>query len=166
MKKIFALILTFALALTAASVPAFAADTIGKGGSAVKDVKATYSAGDSAAIVYSVDITWGEMSFTYNDGAWDPDTHKYDARWSPKGNTVTVTNHSNTAVTAKLSYTAADNYTDIAGKFEKGELNLATAVGTDISNAPHDSDTLTVSGALSSETLADTVIGTVTVTLN
>lgn len=106
------------------------------------------------------------MSFTYNDGAWDPDTHKYDASWSPKGNTVTVTNHSNTAVTAKLSYTAADNYTDIAGKFEKGELNLATAVGTDISNAPHDSDTLTVSGALSSETLADTVIGTVTVTLN
>lgn len=166
MKKIFALILTFTLALTAASVPAFAADTIGKGGSAVKDVKATYSAGDSAAIVYSVDITWGEMSFTYNDGAWDPDTHKYDASWSPKGNTVTVTNHSNTAVTAKLSYTAADNYTDIAGKFEKGELNLATAVGTDISNAPHDSDTLTVSGALSSETLADTVIGTVTVTLN
>lgn len=166
MKKIFALILTFALALTAASVPAFAADTIGKGGSAVKDVKATYSAGDSAAIVYSVDITWGEMSFTYNDGAWDPDTHKYDASWSPKGNTVTVTNHSNTAVTAKLSYTAADNYTDIAGKFEKGELNLATAVGTDISNAPHGSDTLTVSGALSSETLADTVIGTVTVTLN
>ena len=166
MKKIFALILTFALALTAASVPAFAADTIGKGGSAVKDVKATYSAGDSAAIGYSVDITWGEMSFTYNDGAWDPDTHKYDASWSPKGNTVTVTNHSNTAVTAKLSYTAADNYTDIAGKFEKGELNLATAVGTDISNAPHDSDTLTVSGALSSETLADTVIGTVTVTLN
>ena len=166
MKKIFALILTFALALTAASVPAFAADTIGKGGSAVKDVKATYSAGDSAAIVYSVDITWGEMSFTYNDGAWDPDTHKYDASWSPKGNTVTVKNHSNTAVTAKLSYTAADNYTDIAGKFEKGELNLATAVGTDISNAPHDSDTLTVSGALSSETLADTVIGTVTVTLN
>lgn len=59
MKKIFALILTFALALTAASVPAFAADTIGKGGSAVKDVKATYSAGDSATIVYSVDITWG-----------------------------------------------------------------------------------------------------------
>lgn len=166
MKKIFALILTFALALTAASVPAFAADTIGKGGSAVKDVKATYSAGDSAAIVYSVDITWGEMSFTYNDGAWDPDTHKYDASWSSKGNTVTVTNHSNTAVTAKLSYTAADNYTDIAGKFEKGELNLATAVGTDISNAPHDSDTLTVSGALSSETLADTAIGTVTVTLN
>ncbi len=168
MKKIFALILTFALALTAASVPAFAADTdtIGKGGSAVKDVKATYSAGDSATIVYSVDITWGEMSFTYNDGAWDPDTHKYDASWSSKGNTVTVTNHSNTAVTAKLSYTAADNYTDIAGKFEKGELNLATAVGTDISNAPHGSDTLTVSGALSSETPADTVIGTVTVTLN
>lgn len=166
MKKIFALILTFALALTAASVPAFAADTIGKGGSAVKDVKATYSAGDSATIVYSVDITWGEMSFTYNDGAWDPDTHKYDASWSSKGNTVTVTNHSNTAVTAKLSYTAADNYTDIAGKFEKGELSLATAVGTDISNAPHGSDTLTVSGALSSETPADTIIGRVTVTLN
>ncbi len=165
MKKIFALILTFALALTAASVPAFA-ETIGKGGSADKDVKATYSAGDSATIVYSVDITWGEMSFTYNDGAWDPDTHKYDASWSPKGNTVTVTNHSNTAVTAKLSYTAAKNYTDISGKFEKGELSLATAVGTDISNAPHDSDTLTVSGALSSKTLADTVIGTVTVTLN
>lgn len=41
MKKIFALILTFALALTAASVPAFAADTdtIGKGGAPLRTLR-------------------------------------------------------------------------------------------------------------------------------
>ena len=165
MKKFLTLIFTLAFVISLATVPAFA-DTIDSAtGSDSRDVKATYNAGTSDTTIYSVTITWGAMDFTYNDGAWDPETHTYDASWTATGNTVTVTNHSNAAVTAKLTYTAAQNYIGITGTFGNDTLNLATAVGTAVNNAPTESTKLTLSGALDSSTAANTTIGTVTVTL-
>ncbi len=166
MKKIFAIVLTLAMVLSLAAVPALAevSKLDGTNKSASQDVKATYNAGDSTKTVYSVAITWGEMDFAYNDGAWNPDTHKFGASWAVTGNTVTVTNHSNVAVDAKLTYTAEKNYADITGTFSKDVLNLDSAVGTDVNNAPSDIVTLDLSGVLSSSTPAGTAIGTVTVT--
>lgn len=174
MKKLLTIILSLAL-LSMASVTAFAASPItSEDGSDSADVKGTYVAGGSATTVYSVDITWGSMEFTYTDvssGTWNPQTHQYDgaatAGWScaTDANKITVTNHSNAAVIAQLSYTPDAKYSGIAGSFTKETLALATAEDTEFSNAPSDSAELTLSGKLSSDTAASTKIGTVTVTL-
>ncbi len=174
MKKVLTIILTLAL-LSMTSVTAFAASPItANGGSDSADVKGTYVAGGTATTVYSVDITWGSMDFTYTDasqGTWNPQTHQYDdaasAKWScaADANKIEVTNHSNAAVNAQFSYASESGYSGINGTFSKNTLNLDTAVGTAFSSAPSGSVTLSLTGELSSETAANTKIGTVTVTL-
>ena len=178
MKKKLALVLTLAMVFSLAPLSAYANDTItGVGGTASCDVKATYVAGSSGgagATVYSVDIVWGDMAFTYTEeaGVWNPATHETTGAgggiWkatTTDGNKIKVTNHSNAAVTATFSYAAAAGYGDISGSFDKATLNLATAVDTEVSNAPSDTAALTLSGALASNTPANTTIGTITVTL-
>lgn len=177
-KKKTALVLTLAMVFSLAPLSAYATDTITEvGRSANHDVTATYVAGSSGGAggtVYSVDIAWGDMAFTYTAaaGVWDPATHTITGAdggtWSATntgGNQIKVTNHSNTAVTATFSYAAASGYDSISGSFDKTSLDLATAVGTEVSNAPKDSAALTLSGALDSATAASTKIGTITVTL-
>lgn len=177
-KKKTALVLTLAMVFSLAPLSAYANDTITEvGRSATHDVTATYvdgSSGGTGGTVYSVDIDWGDMEFTYTAaaGVWDPGTHTITGAdggtWSATntgGNQIKVTNHSNTAVTATFSYAAASGYEDISGSFDKTSLNLATAVGTEVSNAPNGSAELTLSGPLASSTPASTTIGTITVTL-
>lgn len=174
MKKIFAVILTIAL-LSFASINTFAASPIKSyGGSDSAEVKGTYKAGSPAATVYSVEISWGSMEFTYTDaskGTWNPVDHKYDgvkkAEWScAEGeNKIEVKNHSNADVKVQLSYTPNSGYGEITGTFSDSTLNLASAEGSQPSNAPSLSATLDLDGELSNETPAKTTIGTVTVTL-
>ena len=174
MKKLGVVLLTLAL-LCALPVTAFAATglntTTNNTDSAV--VKGTYVAGGTSAIVYSVDITWGSMEFTYTDaseGTWDPTNHSYtdsaEATWTcaDGANEITVTNHSNAPISATLSYQAAENYTTINGTFDKELLELETAAGTTRTNAPTKTAKLTLDGALPKDTSGAT-IGTVTVTL-
>lgn len=146
--------------------------------SASHDVTATYradSSGGAGGTVYSVDITWGDMAFTYTAeaGIWDPATHKTtDAEggvWTVDkdgGNTITVTNHSNTGVTAAFSYAADTGFEGITGTFDNASLNLETAVGTTVEAAPKATTSLSLNGALGSTTADNTKIGTITVTLN
>lgn len=174
MKKLSIIILSLAL-LFAASVTAFAGDTItSQGQSASAQVKGTYVQGGSSAIVYSVDITWGSMDFIYTDtagGIWNPQTHNYDggtqAGWnySEGANRITVTNHSNAAVTVSLQYIPDSNYSNITASFSQPTLSLATAENTAFSQAPSGSSELTLAGELSSSTTTKTNIGVVTVTL-
>lgn len=178
MKKKTALVLTLAMVFSLAPLSVYA-DTITKvGGIASHDVTATYradSSGGAGGKVYSVDITWGDMAFTYTAeaGIWDPATHKTnDAEggvWTVDkdgGNMITVTNHSNTGVTAAFSYAADTGFEGISGSFDKESLALKTAVGTEVANAPTGTAALTLDGALGSDTTANTTIGTITVTLN
>ena len=180
MKKFFAFVSALALALSLAAVPAFAAgDTIDTAtGSSSHAVKATYDDGSGSGsgggtIVYSVNIEWGAMEFTYtaaSKGQWNPDTHAYGedtkASWTSNGsNTVKITNHSNAAVKATLSYTAATGFEEIIGSFDNATINLATAEGTTLANAPTETARLTLTGELASTTTDNTTIGTVTVTL-
>ena len=176
MKQIFTLSLTFLRIFSLVTVTAFAADvTITEADkSATKAVKASYHSGAGGGTVYSVDITWGNMAFTYSDGSgstWDPMTHTSKAGgtggWSHNGNTVTVTNHSNTEVTATLAYASTEGFKGISGSFgNKSTMNLATAVGTAVSEAPKDTAALTLDGTLDSSVKAPTQIGTITVTIN
>ena len=181
MKKKTALVLTLAMVFSLAPLSAYA-DTIDRvGGTASCDVKATYradssgGAGGAGGTVYNVDITWGDMAFTYTAaaGIWDPTTHKTTGAeggaWTVDkegGNTITVTNHSNTDVTAVFSYAAAEGFTGISGIFDNASLALKSAVGTEVANAPKGTAALTLDGALGSDTTANTTIGTITVTLN
>ncbi len=184
MKKTLALLLTLAMVLSLAIVPAAAATTTNNittiGGTASHDVTATYKTSSSGSTgggtVYSVDIAWGDMAFTYTAGSagtWDPATHSVTGgtggAWkadSEGGNKITVTNHSNAEVTATLTYTAETAFNGISGTFGNATLNLATAVGTTPSTAPSDYTTLSLSGKLDSGTANGTKIGTITVTLS
>lgn len=175
MKKIFTLALAFLLIFSLVTVTAFAADTTisGTSDTATKTVTASYSSGSGSGTVYSVDITWGSMAFTYSEGSsgtWQPDSHSYSSGstggWSNSGNTVKVTNHSNTSVTAELTYTPETGFEGISGSFDHNTMSLATAVGTEVANAPTDTAILSLSGQLGSSVTASTPIGTITVTIN
>lgn len=147
-----------------------------------KDVIGSYEDGQPAETVYQIDISWGSMEFTYTgagEGTWNPDTHTFSggtaAGWScdTDANKVTVTNHSNTAISATLSYAAASSYSTVTGSFSETSgvandsiINLATAEGTTVANAPKAEAFLQLSGALNSSVTTKTVIGTATVTLN
>ena len=92
-------------------IAVFAADGVGEGGSDSADVTGTYAEGTSSIPVYSVDIAWEGLSFTYNggnEGTWNPDTHQYDGStepgWADDEGVITITNHSNVAVTALSTY--------------------------------------------------------------
>lgn len=178
MKKKTALVLTLAMVFSLAPLSVYADAITEVGGTASHDVKATYRAGSSGGTggtVYSVDITWGDMAFTYTAeaGIWDPATHKTTGAeggvWTvdkESGNTITVTNHSNTGVTAAFSYAAASGFEGISGTFDNASLNLASAVGTAVEAAPKATTSLSLNGALGSTTADNTKIGTITVTLN
>ena len=178
MKKKTALVLTLAMVFSLAPLSAYA-DTIDKvNGTATHEVKATYKAGSSGGeggTVYNVDITWGDMAFTYTAaaGTWDPAKHTYTGAeggvWTVDkdgGNTITVTNHSNTDVTAAFSYAAASGFEGISGTFDNASLALKTAVGTEVANAPSGTAALTLTGPLDSNTTPNATVGTITVTLN
>lgn len=181
MKKKTALVLTLAMVFSLAPLSAYA-DTIDRvGGTATHDVTATYVDGSSGGTggaggtVYNVDITWGDMAFTYTAeaGTWNPANHTYTGAeggvWTVDkdgGNTITVTNHSNTGVTAAFSYAADTDFTGITGTFDNASLNLESAVGTTVEAAPKATTSLSLAGALGSTTADNTKIGTITVTLN
>ena len=68
-------------------------------GSYSAEVKGTYQPGGSGAVVYSVDIAWTDMNFTYTgagEGTWNPETHQYEggteASWTDSNASVTVIN--------------------------------------------------------------------------
>lgn len=144
-------------------------------GNRTQDVKAKYSGGTAEPEVYSVDVTWGKMEFTYTDaskGTWNPENHSYDgavaAAWSCEdgANEVTVTNHSNAEVNFAFTAQAAAGFEAIALNFDTSRAMLASAVNTTYAAAPAHTITVTPSGALTEDTTAGTVIGTITVTLS
>ena len=152
MKKFLAITLTIALAFCMA-VPAFAAepDISANNGTASVTVNGTYNAGSIAQEVISVDVSWGSMSFTYNDtieGTWNDETHNFDgavaANWTcaTDANKITVTNHSNTDVEAQLTFAKAENtnivgsFTETVGSANDGVMLIDSAVGTLPTAAP------------------------------
>ena len=68
----------------------------------------------------TVTITWGELAYTYTDGAWNPATHAYDigGGWAPNrkdGDVITVQNEGANVVRVEFQYTRTD--TAISGSF-------------------------------------------------
>ena len=148
----------------------------------VKDVNVTYVPGVPSANIYSVDITWGSMEFTYtaaSEGTGNPSTHKFDNKvassWSceENANKITVTNHSNTAITAALSFSPVDSFSKLTSSFKDtsdnaltdSSLRIESAVGSNTNNAPSASAYLELSGDIDEPLTEKTKCGTVTVTI-
>lgn len=182
MKKIITTVATIAMVLSMGTMTAFAGTPIGSvGGTDSADVKGSYKEGTKADTVYSVDVQWGSMEFTYtgaNQGTWNPLDHTYtgktEAAWTNAegANKISVTNHSNAGVKATLKYNKDTSFEGITGSFTEangtandGVMDLQSAVGTETIAAPTASATLGLSGELASTASANTKIGNVTVTI-
>ena len=141
-------------------------------------VYGTYQPEDAVETVYSVDVSWGSMEFTYTDGAvsktWDPSTHEYkesvgEGSWSNQdgANKVTVTNRSNKALTATVEAATSDPYAGITAKVDNDSLSLADAsIGATTSEAgtaSTASTTISLSGKLTDKNANKATIGSVTV---
>ena len=145
-------------------------------GTQVREITVTgvYQAGTAADEKISVDIVWEAMDFTYtapSQGTWNPATHAYEGAtaggWSDNTPAITVTNHSNVAVNATLGFTAdvtgvVGTFTEASGTANDNILELATAVGTEVANAPTATANFGISGAAID---ADKALGTITVTI-
>ena len=140
-------------------------------GSYSAEVKGAYQAGGSGAVVYSVDIAWTNMNFTYTgagEGTWNPETHQYEggteASWTDSNASVTVINHSNAAVTVTASFEALPGYETTSMTFGNNGATVATAEGTEFAKAPSATITITPTGSLA-QTANGGKIGTITVSI-
>ena len=137
------------------------------------EISGTYTPGTADEII-SVDVAWEAMDFTYtgaSQGTWNPATHAYEGAtegsWSDNTPSITVTNHSNVAINATLDFTPAvdgvvGTFTEASGTENDKVLELATAVGTEVENAPTATANFGISGAAID---ADKNLGTITVTI-
>ena len=80
--------------------------------------------GEKETRTNTVTITWGELAYTYTDGAWNPATHEYDigGGWAPNrkdGDVITVQNEGANVVRVKFQYTQTN--TAISGSFANSE---------------------------------------------
>lgn len=168
MKKIIAATLALTLSMSMGNF-VYAID----GSSA--EIKATYQAGkENTATVYSVDVKWGSLEYTYSSGvkkSWDPTTLKYKetfgtSSWTCQegANQITVTNNSNAEITASLAYDETGS--DITGTFTNSKIGLKSAEGTNVGEGPSGTTALSLNGALSDTTAVKKEIGKVTVTIS
>ena len=175
MKKLIAtaLALTMTLSLSTTALAGGNVDGAGVGSQDI-DVTAKYNDSATDPIVYSVDLTWEDMTFTYNESGtrtWDPDTHTYtdptSAGWDKVTAKITATNHSNAQVMVSFTYTPQG---DTGVTASMSLRNFILAAGKE--DRPNDADThsavLTIDGNSKpndSVTAEGVTIGTITVTI-
>lgn len=175
MKKIIAAALALTLSLSMGNFAYAEEGSSSVPGSNSANIKATYQAGtETTGTVYSVDVAWGSLKYTYNSGItkeWDPNTLKYKetsgtASWTCEtgADQITVTNNSNADITATLTYTQTE--TSITGTFTNSKIGLKSAEGTDAGAGPSETATLSLSGALADTATGNTEIGKVNVTIS
>lgn len=169
-----------------------------------QEVTASYS--PTTTTVYNVDISWGNMQYSYSktgDTTWDPGTHTYGGvltgSWtvgvSGTDDAVTVGNHSNAEVYAKIECGFEATYGNLLGEFTnissqcssdstfnntsggkirvpKAKFKLASAVNrgttfvtSDNTGLPQGKAQFAIDGDPGS-TLTGTKIGTITVTID
>ncbi len=90
--------------------------------------------------VICVELTWGDMQFTYDYGTWNPHQLQYDGRgWNLNvnpDNTVKLYNNGNVYTEVQLTYSekAAETYKGVSGQFydtENVEKGIAPIIAMD-----------------------------------
>lgn len=176
MKKLIAtaLALTMTLSLSTTALAGGNVDGAGVGSQDPIDVIVKYNDDATEPTVYSVDLTWEDMTFTYNESStrtWDPNTHTYkdttSAGWDKETAAITATNHSNANVTVRFTYTPQGN-TGVTAYMTRRSFTLTAGVENYPDDAATDSSLLTIDGNSkpnSSVTAEGVTIGTITVTI-
>ncbi len=171
MKRIIATIFTMAIGFNM-GFTALAAGTVGQNGRQDIDVKAKYSDTVTTPDVYSIDIEWDNMTFTYSEAGtmdWDPATHTYTENvtsgWDKDSADVTVANHSNVPVDISFGYVPEDNYgVTSALTHTESTVNLNAAIEGNLTDIPSVTATLTVSGTPNKNVTEEgVVVGKITV---
>lgn len=174
MKKIIATALVFALSMGST---VFASEAGPTPENNTADIKATYNADEpEPATVYSVDVAWGSLEYTYSSGttrSWNPETLKFEEtegtpEWScaTEADTITVTNHSNAGIKASFTYEET-NSSGISGSFSQAAVVLGAAQeDTARDAAPSGQTTLSLNGDLTDTTAVKEKIGQVTVKIS
>ena len=173
MKKLIATALALTMTLSL-STTALAAEVNGAGTGPQEpiDVTAKYNDGVTEPAVYSVDLAWEDMTFTYNESGtrtWNPDTHTYTdtttSGWDKISAAVTATNHSNAEVKVSFTYTPQGN-TGVNASMSKDSFKLAAGVENKPNEAASDESILMITGTPNNSVTAEGVtIGTITVTI-
>ena len=97
------------------------------------------------------------MEFTYKDGDWNAATHSYDTgSWTTSGGQITLQNNGTAEVNAACVYIPAEGITGVTGVFTYDTLLLSAGESS--------STALSLSGK-PSQSLNNTPIGTVTITI-
>lgn len=136
------------------------------------DVKAKYNNTASTPTVYSVDLEWDDMTFTYNKSGtktWNPTTHTYTdsttSGWDKTSATIEATNHSNASVTISFQYQAVGD-TGVTGSMSKNSFTLEAGVVNKPDEAAKNSSVLNISGTPNGTVTAESItVGTITVTI-
>ena len=174
MKKIAALTLALVLMLSAAA-PVSATDITQSGGERRTDVSASYQQGNTTGDVIRVDIAWEGMNFTYNaqsEPVWDPVNHIYsesaEAGWAESAAKITVTNHSNILVQARIEYKANGGFDAASLRFTDPTPYIGSAFTSETAEGTACSAVIRAipDGTLPATTAKDTKIGYITVTVN
>lgn len=84
----------------------------------------------------TVTVTWGELAYTYTDGAWNPATHDYDigGGWAPNrknGDVITVQNEGANEVRVWFRYTQTN--AAIGGSFADSDGDTVSLIALPIS---------------------------------
>lgn len=145
MKKLLATALVLVLMLSLAAT-AFA---VGDGGSEEQPVTVIVDQ-SNVTTVYSVDIVWESLNFTYKLGAgtWDPNSHTVTGgspQWDKTSAGITVTNHSNAAVSISAAFTSGTTASKNNVKATLANHTFSLDAGQLNQHATADNDRITVS---------------------
>lgn len=110
--------------------------------------------------IVSVDISWGDMAYTYTDGTWNAGTHRYEGGgWSDSGTGYVEVCNTGTVDTTAV-FTFASDREEISGSFTDGTDLITGPVA--LNSGESEKAGLILSGR-PSEDLSGEKIGTVTV---
>ncbi len=180
MKKILATVLALTMIVGMSIVPAFAANYAALGDTDAEiEVNATYVTQDDTedeTPVYSVDITWGDISFTYtassNKLGWNTTSLKYDvdtgdnaASWSGDDAIISIVNKSNAEITVTAEWNAEADVD--AAPVISGPAIVASADNGEGENGAGlaKNGSITVSKPVSGSITEDTLLGTITLSI-